>query len=289
MGGKLKIPIWNQIPMTRIKIIIARVLYRMLHMVLKTDFHTIHRRSVCYAVDLSEGIDLSIFLFGHFQDHVTRQKHFSIPDDAVVFDVGANIGSMTFRFAQLAPRGHIYAFEPTFFAHRKLQHNMSLNPQLAERITALQLFVSDQSRADHQLKAYASWKVDGSADQTHILHGGAIKNADSIPAVSIDGFCNENRILKVDVIKIDTDGHELNVLKGACSTIERFLPTIIFEVGLYTLQENHEAFKLYLDFLSSFKYILINSKNGKRITRENFQTQIPLRATTDVIAIASSR
>ena len=50
-------------PMTRIKIIIAGFLYRILRMVLRTDNHIIRRKKICYAVDLSEGIDLSIYLF----------------------------------------------------------------------------------------------------------------------------------------------------------------------------------------------------------------------------------
>ena len=196
---------------------------------------------------------------------------------------------MTFKFAQLAAHGHIYAFEPTHFACRKLQHNLSLNPQLAGRITAVQVFVSDRSRVGHRLEAYASWKVDGSGGQNHRLHGGKIKSAEAIPAVSIDDFCRENRLHRVDVIKIDTDGHELGVLNGACATIEKYLPTIIFEAGLYTLEENNERFEQYLDYFSSFNYDLINSKNGTRITPDNFQKQIPLRATTDVIAVASGR
>ena len=47
MVEQLKIPTWNQISLAMIRIIVALVLYRMLHMVLKTDFHSIHRKNVC--------------------------------------------------------------------------------------------------------------------------------------------------------------------------------------------------------------------------------------------------
>ena len=274
--------------MTRVKIRIARIIYRVLHLVLREDRRIICRNDVRFAVDLSEGIDLSIYLFGNFQDHVTRQKYFSIPQDAVIFDVGANIGCMTLKFAQLAPRGHIYAFEPTYFAYRKLQRNMTLNPKLEKRITAAQLFLSDQSCTDHRLKAYASWKVDGHRTGTHLLHGGAVKSADFIPAISLDDFCTDRQIERVDLIKIDTDGHELQVLKGARKTIEKYRPTVVFELGSYTLKEQNESFQQYLDYFSSLHYTLINSKNGKKISGDNVYQQIPLLATTDVIAIASN-
>jgi FkbM family methyltransferase len=288
MNDTLKIPIRNRIPMTRIKIRIARIIYRILHLVLREDQRIICRKNVRYAVDLSEGIDLSIFLFGNFQNHVTRQKYFSVPEDAVIFDVGANIGSMALKFAQLAPEGHVYAFEPTYFAYHKLQRNMALNPQLEKRVTTAQLFLSDHSQSDHRLQAYASWKVDGRIGQRHLLHGGAIKRAGSIPAVSLDDFCKNQEIKRLDLIKIDTDGHELHILKGARQTIESFIPVIVFELGAYTLKERNEEFQDYLDFFSDLNYTLLNSKNGKKITAENVHAQIPRLATTDVIAMASN-
>ena len=282
---QLNIPILNQIPMTLIKIRIARILYWIIHRVLQTDTHRIHRKGICYEVDLAEGIDLSLYLFGHFQDHVTRQKYFSIPESAVIVDVGANIGSMAFKFAQLASNGQVYAFEPTDYAFNKLLKNISLNPALADRITPFQLFLSDQTESDHQIKAYSSWRVDGKAVESHPLHGGTIKSAQSVPAVRLDDFCLEYKIQKVDLIKIDTDGHELRVLTGAARTIEKFRPYVIFEIGLYVLQERGETFEQYFLYLSSFKYDLINSKNGEKITLENFHQQLPLRSTTDIIAV----
>jgi len=279
----------NQIPMTRIKIWIARTLYWIIHRVLRKDIHLICRKGVRYEVDLTEGIDLSLYLFENFQDHVTRQKYFSIPESAVIFDVGANIGSMTLRFAQQVPNCHVYAFEPTDYAFNKLTRNITLNPVLVERITPVQLFVSDQTELDHQIKAYSSWKVDGTSVDSHPLHGGSIKPAESIPIVTLNDFCSENKIRKVDLIKIDTDGHELLVLAGAASTIEKFRPLVIFEVGLYVLEERGEVFEQFFLNFSSFKYDLINSKDGKKITRENYHKQIPLRSTTDIIAVPRKR
>ena len=95
-------------------------------------------------MDLSEGIDLSLFLFGNFQSYVVQNKYFSLEKDAIVFDVGANVGSMSLRFAQGASEGHVYAFEPTDYAFKKLQRNLSLNPKLAERISAVQQFLADE-------------------------------------------------------------------------------------------------------------------------------------------------
>lgn len=271
--------------MTRVRLALARLLYLLFHMILRQDKQVIRRKGVFYEVDLTEGIDLSLYVFGNFQDYVIRNKYFSIPADAVILDVGANVGSMAFRFAGVASKGHVYAFEPTDYAHAKLLKNISLNPQLAARITPVQCFLADQNSRKHQMKAYASWKVDGSAPNMHPLHGGAIKPADSVPAVTLDHFCLESAIQRVDLIKIDTDGHEYKVLRGACKTIKKYLPYVVFEIGGYVLNEQQIEFEQFYDYFGNLGYSLRNAKNGKKITLQNFSNQIPLRSTTDIIAI----
>jgi FkbM family methyltransferase len=285
MYDHLNIPILNQIPMTRIRISIARILYCILHFVLRKDNHLICRKGVRYDVDLSEGIDLSIFLFGNFQNHVINMKYLALTDSTVAIDVGANVGSMALRIAKFAPKGHVFAFEPTDYAFNKLLRNLALNPELAERITPVQLFLTDQTKSNHQIKAYSSWKIDGSGSKSHPLHGGTLKAADSIPAVNIDDFCREKQIQMVNLIKIDTDGHEFPVMEGARKTIENHHPYLIFETGLYVLHEQGRTFEQYFEYLSSYNYTLINSKNGKKITLENFHQQIPLRSTIDIVAV----
>jgi FkbM family methyltransferase len=281
---QLNTRILNKIPMTRVKLFIARVLYLLAHTILRNNNHLIKRKGVVYDVDISEGVELSLFLFGNFQDHVTNKKYFTIKDDAIIFDVGANIGSMAFRFAQQVPHGHVYAFEPTDFAFRKLLNNLALNPHLAKRINPIQLFLSDQTKSDHQIQAYASWKVDGSISNTHPMHGGAVKTAKSVPAVTLDDYCLKHRINKIDLIKIDTDGHEFRVLSGANRIVKENLPYIIFEIGLYVLQEQNISFEQIYAYFVNYDYYLLNAKNGKQITLQNYTYQIPKRSTTDLLA-----
>jgi FkbM family methyltransferase len=278
-------PIFKKIPMTRIRIAVAQALYVVLRALLGKNKRIIQRSGVFYEVDLSEGIDLSLFLFGNFQSYVIQNKYFSLEKDAIVFDVGANVGSMALRFAQGASEGHVYAFEPTDYAFAKLQRNLSLNPKLAECISPVQQFLSDQSKSEPQIQAYASWKVDGSAKNSHPLHGGTVMPAKSVSAITLDQFCGQNRIQHIDLIKIDTDGHEYKVLSGAHATIRKFRPYIIFEIGGYVLEEQQLGFEQFNEHFQSLNYTLRNIKNGKKITLQNFSNQIPLRATTDIIAI----
>ncbi len=274
----------NRLPMTRIKLFAARVIYRTLRLFLRDDHRLIQRKGISYDIDLSEGIDLSLFVFGGFQDHITRTTDVIKPN-SIILDVGANIGVMSLGFAAHAREGHVYAFEPTAYAYEKLLRNLNLNPELSGRITAIQAFVADEARANGNLVAYSSWKIDGSAAGAHPLHGGTIQSTETAEVLTIDDFCKARGIPVVDLIKIDTDGHELRVLRGARETLEKFHPYIIFEAGLYIMSENDVSFEQYADHLSAFGYTLINSRNGNQITRENYVSEIPLRSTIDIVAV----
>jgi len=257
--------------------------------VYRTDRHIIVRNRIKYEVDLSEGIELSIFLFGQFQKHVSHNKYLSLPQDGIIFDVGANSGMMSLQFAKLVPAGKVYSFEPTFYTFSKLKRNIELNPEFAKRIVAVQSFVSSSTSEKADIKAYASWKVGGVVEGVrHRVHGGIEKSAEGTAAVSLDDFCERERIERLDFIKIDTDGHELEVLKGGKKVIGKFNPPIIFELGIYIMNERGIDFSDYLEFFDSLAYSLFNSKNFRKINTHNYRKHIPLKGTIDILAVSNA-
>lgn len=280
----------DMLPITRMKILVAGILYRAVRLVIRDDKRTIVRNGIKYDIDLSEGLDLSIFLFGNFQKHVSQNKRLSLPDDAVIFDVGANVGIMTLPFAKSVARGKVYSFEPTHYAVSKLKRNLQLNPALASRVVVVQTFVSAADSPQPDITAYASWKVNGSGtDDKHAIHGGRPKSTEGIGAVSLDGFTEKNGITRLDFIKIDTDGHELEVLQGAAKLIRKFNPAIIFELGMYVMRERDIEFSDYLSYFDSVDYALFNSRNFKRIDATNYRRHIPAKATIDILAMPKER
>jgi FkbM family methyltransferase len=183
----------------------------------------------------------------------------------------------------------VYSFEPTFYAFSKLQKNLELNPELAERIVVTQSFVSSSTSEKSDIEAYASWKVAGAAeDDKHQVHGGTIKSTEGIGEVCLDDFVEQNQIERLDFIKIDTDGQELEVLSGGSKVIDRFRPAVIFEIGIYVMAERGVTFLDYSAFFDSLDYSLCNSKNFERIDAANYDKQIPLKGTIDILAVSNS-
>ena len=278
----------NRLPITQIKMFLGKILYHLVHLICREDKRIIVRNGIKYEIDLSEGIELSLFLFGNFQKHVSQNKYLSLPQDAVIFDVGANSGIMSLQFAKLVPLGKVYSFEPTFYAFSKLEKNLELNPELAKRIVAIQSFVSSGTSEEPDIKAYASWKVGGTAEGVrHQVHRGTEKSTEGIKAVCLDDFCEQNEIKRLDFIKIDTDGHEFEVLKGAKKVIGKFVPVIIFEIGIYVMEEKNIDFSDYLKYFDSLGYSLFNSKNLKNVNAHNYYKHIPLKGTIDILAVSS--
>jgi FkbM family methyltransferase len=276
----------NRLPLTRIKLFVAGIIYRALHFVLHKDKRIICRGGITYEADLSEAVDLSMFLFGKFQKHVSSSRYVNVPADAIIFDVGANFGIMSLQYARIVPQGRVYAFEPTHYAFSHLKRNLELNPGLSGHIVPVQTFVSSVSSEETDIRAYSSWKVTSEAkNQKHNVHGGTIQSAEGVGAVSLDDFCGKNGISRLDFIKIDTDGYEYEVFKGARQTIAEFKPDIIFEIGLYVMKEKGITFKHYADFFISLGYSMYNSSNFKYIDSENFREHIPEKGTIDILAI----
>jgi len=274
------------LPLTKIKIAFGKVLYRMTRIFYGSKPRQIVRHGIHYEVDLSEGIDLSLFFFGNFQQHITRNKFFTLPPNGVILDVGANFGIMTLQFAQAAPQGTVYSFEPTHYALTKFKRNLELNPALSKIIHPVNAFVSATTNSNPNIKAFSSWKVDGEkSGDMHPVHQGVAKSTEGVGSVSLDDFCKENQLARVDFIKIDVDGHEYEVLRGAKEMLAKYRPTLIFEIGLYLLSENKIDYAFFNDYFTSLRYRLLEARSGEELSMLNYRKLIPANGTTDVIAI----
>lgn len=146
--------------------------------------------------------------------------------DAVLLDVGAHHGLMALAASKaIGAGGKIFAFEPNPASQRFLQENLDLNG--AENVSVCPFGLSD--RPGH-LDFYAnegeySWNstfVRSFADRA------SQAKSISVPINTVDAFCEENRIIPT-VIKVDTEGADFFVLKGATQTIIRHRPHLIIE------------------------------------------------------------
>ena len=130
----------------------------------------------------------------------------------VCFDVGANIGQTTLRLLKEFPGATVYSFEPhpkTFAALKKnVENSASCKPfDLALGSTAgdVDLFEYDESQVN-SLVQDAPYAVHRRSQPGRRI---------AVRSTTIDEFCSEQKFERIDILKIDTEGFEFEVLKGA--------------------------------------------------------------------------
>lgn len=160
-----------------------------------------------------------------------------------VFDVGANYGEWSRIAMDLLPQAHIYAFEmiPEFQeAVRSLEQG--------GRLTMLPFGLSDQ-QAEREV-----FRVGGGGKM--IPNPFSKKKPEPVRALltTADEVMREHALTNVEMVKIDTDGHEIAVLAGMAHTLATRPPSIIqFEYSRYTLLHRYYLKDAY-DLLGSHGY-----------------------------------
>lgn len=179
-----------------------------------------------------------------------------VPHGAICFDIGANVGAVTFMIARQAGlSGKVYALEPSPVIHLRLTRNLGLNPQWREVIRPVQLGLSDQPG-----------KLFWTMDYQYLGNGVLGPTGEvEVEVSTLDQLVDQLKPAKIDFVKIDVEGMELNVVRGALSTLQRFRPVILFEtVGYLYRAELNKEFEELLQLLAQLDYQLwgISRKAG---------------------------
>ncbi len=155
-------------------------------------------------------------------------------EHAVLLDIGASTGCFTL-LSRHHPNLEVYAFEPVELTYQVLKENIYLNA-LTTKAHAYQMAVSDYNGTGilHTIISDGGKGVS-IVDGTPAWHK-AVEDSE-IEVVTIDSFCTLHNITPT-MIKIDTEGQELSVLKGAAEIIEKYKPFILAEYS----QENADQF-----------------------------------------------
>jgi len=172
-------------------------------------------------------------------------------------DVGANKGDFTLLAARLAGNtGRVISIEPEPGNHSILQRSIALNHY--SNITVLQLALSERDGT-------AYLKI-GSTSGAHTLSPefrGLLKTV-PVPTRTLDAVVAEQQLPSVDMIKIDVQGLELDVLRGAAETL-RANPRIILLLDLPKQIEKRRAIG---DYLAPFGFTYFPDGNERAPTRD---------------------
>ena len=101
------------------------------------------------------------------------------------------------------------------------------------------------------------------------INGGTFDKAvrEEIPLITLDSFFKEQKLSRIDFIKVDVEGHEMSVLKGARNLLETHSPAIMIEVNKNHLAAARTQPEDIFNFFQDMGYVnaRIDEKNGRLI------------------------
>ena len=178
----------------------------------------------------------------------------------IFYDIGANVGAFSFvASAEAGDSGKVYAFEPGAATYAVLSRNVFLN-NAEGKIIPMGIALSDKTALN---KLVYSSITAGEAQHNW---GGALegKKFQFIPSYTTDDFIETFKIEPPNHIKIDVDGHEMNVLLGAKKTLENpKLRSLLIEID-----ESVAGYKDIFQLLANAGFSL-DSKHRRNATTFN--------------------
>lgn len=215
---------------------------------------TVHGRELCmplshdlpFYLNKHSNYDLPLGRLGQFL-HSSKESIFGV-------DVGANIGDTVAALAA-HPQDQFLAVEPNPHFFQYLVKNWAGS----ERVIPVQVICSSSD----ECRSFSLKEGRGTATvvETFEASGREIESADALWAQSpqsldtlVGNHAGVSGSIKVDVIKIDTDGHDFEVLSGARKTIARDLPCLFFESYISGNQHYSEQLADHLSYFGECGY-----------------------------------
>lgn len=149
------------------------------------------------------------------------------PKDGVFIDVGANIGMYSLYAALWLNPSVVVAVEPSSREALSLLFNLRLN-RCQEQVQVVSEACSNTVGAARLLVA-KGFHRGGNAIDRFYYSDTPLDYEMTVRTTTIDALVNGMRLKRVDFIKIDTDGHEHQVIEGAMETLSRFRPVLAIE------------------------------------------------------------
>ncbi|MBV9340927.1 MAG: FkbM family methyltransferase [Acidobacteria bacterium] len=209
-----------------------------------------HADGLHMLVRADEIVGRSIYFFG---EHERQECDFmleNVREADICIDIGANVGFYTLALAQKATKGYVHAFEPAPLSYHILSVNVLIN--------GLTNVVSSR---------YAVGDVKGEADLFLASDGGFSSLVDTgrkpitgktrTAMITLDAYCQDYELQRVDIIKADVEGAEPKVIRGArelLSDRRRRPRLIMLELNASMLHQFGSGVDEMISVMSSYGY-----------------------------------
>lgn len=215
----------------------------------------VKRDGICFELDISDYMEWLVY-FGIVAE--PRDKLYDLVQKGYyIIDVGSNFGETTLNFAKLTgTTGKVFSFEPDTYCFNKLKSNISLN-----KFSNIQIFNIGLGSSDAEY--YLSSENIHNRGENKIQINSPMQP--NIKVKKLDDIMDSYQIKKVDLIKIDVEGFEYDVLRGASNTIMKHRPIMFIEVNDNNLRTYNSSAPCLMQFLKKYYTKIIHAETGEPI------------------------
>lgn len=206
-------------------------------------------RGLNYSINFTDQIQEMVY-FGTYERQELSFLRNYVKKNWICLDIGANIGFYTLNLSKLVGEsGKVYALEPSESNFKKLEENIKIN-ELNNCVTsklALSSEIGDSifSVSPSQNSGWGrlgKWK----SSQSEIV----------VNVSTLDQFVEDRNISRIDFLKIDIEGHELEFIKGAENSFKNgIVNRMMIEYCGYSLEPKGITLKHYIDRISELGYV----------------------------------
>jgi FkbM family methyltransferase len=240
----------------------------------------------CLCLAYGDGMGAMFFFRRPYEKNEWRFISKFVKPGFTFLDIGANQGFYTLLAAKLVgPNGRVIAFEPLPVQAKRLKGNVRINFFKNVKVEQVAL---DQKSGFADMFAC----LDGSEPLSSLRPISRDLNIKSrvikVPTVSLDDYVKKSGISSIDFIKIDVEGGELDVLKGAMNTIKKFRPIIMCEVQDVRTQQWGYSSSEILNFLKDCGYSWFKFTDGGMLGSYKFEEKQEIKD-VNFIAVPSEK
>jgi FkbM family methyltransferase len=187
------------------------------------------RRGLTWQLDTACWVQRTVFYTGDWDGDELRLVLSVLPPDGVFLDVGAYFGWYALVVARERPNARVFAFEPVPASQARLEANRARNGLSNVRLVRAAVGAAP-GQAELELPPA------GNGGSARLAGGGAAERV-RVPVTTLDAFAAAQGLARIDFVKIDVEGAELEVLRGGEEVLRRFHPLLLVELNPSALRE----------------------------------------------------
>lgn len=225
----------------------------------KGSIREVNRNGINFKLDLCDTVDH--YIFYNYHDHSLELFFEEAKNANIILDIGANIGWTALRFASKNPKATIIAFEPHPITFKRAQDNFERNN--FNNITCLNVGLGENTST---LKIYEL--MDNNSGMNRIVLEDLDRPFKEVKIERLDDVLPSRNIQMVDLIKIDVEGFEGFVLKGASKILTDSKAKILMETDDAFLKNNGSSARDLVDLLKAYGYKMFYRSDKKSFIQE---------------------